>query len=103
MIDYKIHMLCSQGTIKLEKETVKVSSVEDINKYKEQIKKSYDALQKHVEAVKAGTVTDTPTFKLYTLSVDSKLVEEAVKPVKIYTYEALQNKVIEKPTVSYHL
>lgn len=93
----------SQGTIKLEKETVKVSSIEDINKYKEQIKKSYDALQKHVEAVKAGTVTDTPTFKLYTLSVDSKLVEEAVKPVKVYTYEASQNKVVEKPTVSYHL
>ena len=93
----------SQGNIKLEKESVKVSSVADLNSYKEKIKKSYEDLQKHVEAVKAGTTTEKPTFKLYTITIDSKVVEEAVKPVTIYTYEASSSKQLEQPEISYHL
>ena len=91
----------SQGNIKLEKESVKVSSVADLNNYKEKIKKSYEDLQKHVEAVKAGTTTEKPTFKLYTITIDSKVVEEAVKPVTIYTYEASSSKKLEKFHIIY--
>lgn len=95
----------SQGNIKINRETVKISNLNDSNAYLEKVKASYAELQEYVAKISAqsGSIPESekPTYTLYDIIVDDSVKNAAYEPVTVYNYTPIPVTKPVTPTINY--
>ena len=96
----------SQGNIKLQRQTVKISNKGDSERYLTEIRSKYSELQEYVKRTNAqsGSIAEDqkPTFTLYDIVIEDSVKTEGLKPVQIYNYTPIPVTKPVTPTVTYY-
>ena len=93
----------AQGTITIKRQTVKVSTVAEVEQYKAQVQRAYEQMNAYVNGLGSnpGAVTNKPTYTLYDIVMTDAMVAEQAKVVEVPFFSPVTVARVEVPQVSY--